>query len=228
MIMAVEHKHSAPGKPALHARGFTLVELLVALAMSALVLLSVFRLSLDQQKVHLSQDQVAQLQQNIRAAMDLLTRDIRMAGYDPTKKANARCISGSATNFHFTMDLNSDGDCSDINENVTFSLTTDDEGIQHLGRKSSSDGAVDLVIPNLEGIEFYYTLADGTQTSSPISPNQIRLVQISLLVKTSRQDEDYINQTTYSTPSGTTWGPFDDHSRRRFLTTTVLCQNMGL
>lgn len=215
-------------QPANPETGFTLVELLVALAMSALVMAAIFRLSMDQQKVHIAQGQVAEMQQNIRAAMTLLVKDIRMAGYDPTKTAGAGCLAASAGSFHFSTDLTKDGDCGDSNEDITFALITGDDDVQSLGRKSSAANASEPVIPGVANLEFYYTLADGTKTTTPASPGQIRLVQISLLVRAPFQDQNYTNQSVYTTPSGAVWGPFNDHYRRRFFTTTVLCQNMGL
>jgi len=215
------------------AAGFTLVELLVALAMSALVMAAIFRLSMDQQKVHTAQDQVAELQQNIRAALDLLVKDIRMAGYNPTRTAGDGCVTAGAAQFQFRADLNADGDYGDANEDVTLSLITGTGGVQGLRRKiTAADDdktvAAETVIPSVENLEFYYTLADGTRTTTPPTPADVRLVQISLLVRAPLQDDNLENTASYTTPSGAVWGPYNDHYRRRFLSTSVACRNMGL
>ena len=61
--------------------GFTLIELLVALAISLLVMGAIFLTFKSQQDSYVIQDQVTRMQQNLRGAMYMMTRDIQMAGY---------------------------------------------------------------------------------------------------------------------------------------------------
>lgn len=66
----------------MNSRGLTLIELLVALVLLALVVAGIYRLFLTQNTAYSVQDQVVEVQQNIRGAMEILLRDLRMAGYD--------------------------------------------------------------------------------------------------------------------------------------------------
>lgn len=61
--------------------GFTLVEILVALAVGALVLTGIVRAFIGWQDGYRSQIRTAGLQQNLRTAMDFICSDIRMAGF---------------------------------------------------------------------------------------------------------------------------------------------------
>jgi type IV pilus assembly protein PilW len=61
--------------------GFTLVELLVAMLISLVVMGAIFLTFKSQQDSYVIQDQITATQQNLRAAMYILTRDIQMAGY---------------------------------------------------------------------------------------------------------------------------------------------------
>jgi type IV pilus assembly protein PilW len=61
--------------------GFTLIELLVAIALGMVILAGLFRTFKVQHDSYLIQDQVSAMQQNLRAAMYLITRDLQMAGY---------------------------------------------------------------------------------------------------------------------------------------------------
>lgn len=61
-------------------KGFTLVELLVALAISGLVLGAVFKIFNTSQQSYVVQEEVAEMQQNLRVAKMFLERDVRMAG----------------------------------------------------------------------------------------------------------------------------------------------------
>lgn len=68
-----------------NSRGITLIELLVALVIFGFVVGGIYRLFVAQTKAYTVQDQVADVQQNVRSAMEILLRDLRMAGYDEEK-----------------------------------------------------------------------------------------------------------------------------------------------
>lgn len=61
-------------------KGFSLIELLIALAIGAIVLLAAYNVFVSQQKSHELQGQLVDAEQNARAALDLLTRELRLAG----------------------------------------------------------------------------------------------------------------------------------------------------
>ena len=61
--------------------GFTLLELLVAVAIFGIVMAGLFQSFTVQHKTSVVVDQVAEAQQNLRAVTDLLERDVRRAGY---------------------------------------------------------------------------------------------------------------------------------------------------
>ncbi len=60
--------------------GFTLVELMVATALLGMIVTAALSLYLNQQKQWVVQDQIADMQQNVRVAMDELVTKTRMAG----------------------------------------------------------------------------------------------------------------------------------------------------
>jgi len=68
-------------KKNLNKQGFTLVELMVALAISLVVMGAIFLTFKSQQDSYVIQDQITAMQQNLRSAMYMLTKDIQMAGY---------------------------------------------------------------------------------------------------------------------------------------------------
>ncbi len=63
-------------------RGFTIIELLVALIIFTMVIGGIYNVFFSQTRAYSIQDRVVETQQNIRSAMDLLVRDLRMTGYD--------------------------------------------------------------------------------------------------------------------------------------------------
>ena len=59
----------------------TLIELLVALTISGVLLAGVYRTFISQQHTFTVQDQVVDMQQNVRLAINRMTRELRMAGF---------------------------------------------------------------------------------------------------------------------------------------------------
>jgi type IV pilus assembly protein PilW len=64
-------------------KGFTLVEMLVAMAAGLVVMLAINSAYVNHQRSHVTQQLVVHMQQNARAALSLMKREIRMMGYDP-------------------------------------------------------------------------------------------------------------------------------------------------
>jgi type IV pilus assembly protein PilW len=69
-------------------KGVTLIELLVALVICAVVIGSIYRLFIVQTRAYTVQDQVVEVQQSVRGAMEILLRDLRMTGYDDDNAAS--------------------------------------------------------------------------------------------------------------------------------------------
>ena len=63
-----------------NAKGVTLIELLIALVISAVLTAGIYRAFIHQQRSYTTQEQVADMQQNARVAINRMMREIRMAG----------------------------------------------------------------------------------------------------------------------------------------------------
>lgn len=131
MILARRHMGS---------RGFTLVELLVAMAITGVVIGGIWQVYRAQKRTAASQGQVSSLQQNLRVAVYQMKRDIRMAGYDPTQSRN----------FGFTFigfrDIN---DNANVAGNSALTITGDDDG-----DGDPADGDEDGVVDATETISY--------------------------------------------------------------------------
>ncbi|MFO7737561.1 MAG: prepilin-type N-terminal cleavage/methylation domain-containing protein, partial [Desulfatiglandaceae bacterium] len=177
-------------------QGFTLIELLVAMAIGLVVMAAVSMTFRSQQKSYLLQEQVAAMQQNLRAAMFCMEREIRMAGYDPTFNTNATITTASANNLEFNLDLNGNGELStgDPNEQIRFNLTANRE----LGRAAWGGGLVPIA-ENIDAVNFVYLRGDGTQLDDDgagnvtINSPNIRAVEITLVARTGRGDRGFQN-----------------------------------
>jgi len=134
--------------------------------------------------------------------MDIMTREIRMAGYDPLDSAGAGIVNAGTGSINFTLDITStygsdspDGDTADPNENITYSLYTAD-GIQKLGRKSQATAIIQPVAEYVQSLAFQYWDANGAATTTAAD---VRRIQVALTVQTDRPDPDYAPNSGYRT-----------------------------
>jgi type IV pilus assembly protein PilW len=225
--------------------GFTMIELLIAMGIGTIVMVAVMTSFLSQHDSYLVQDNVVEMQQNSRVAIDLLASEIRMAGYNPTRTSGIGIVAATANQLSFRQDLNGDGDTLDGNERTTygFSNANDgnadgiaDAGIAPLGRDTGGGSGFQPVADNFQAIEFNYLMEDGTFTLAPAATalDEIRAIQVSLLARAVQADSKYTNTNTYTSASGRIWGgavegtPYNDHFRRRLIVTTIYCRNIGL
>ncbi len=174
--------------------GFTLVELLVGILLSGIVLAGLYSVFISQERAFSAQERVAEMNQNIRAAMDLMTREIRMAGYRP---ATAAVETANDTTFRFQGDVddkeNPDGS-RDI-ERVEYTRNADQNRITRkvwtyrtpTGPWGISGGAQPFC-ENATALSFSYTMLDGSVTSSPATLANIRKVTLSITARTAYPD----------------------------------------
>ena len=110
--------------------GFTLVEVLIALAISGIVMAALSQTFISQQKSYLLHEEISTMQQSVRGAMILLTNDIRMAGYDSLLTGNFGIVSISPrdVNNNNNIDIGLTGNsCIQVTEDL------DDNGLISAG-----------------------------------------------------------------------------------------------
>ena len=195
--------------------GFTLVELMIAMTIGLIIMAALSSTFLMQRKIYDVQEQTVEMMQNARAAMDMMSREIRMAGYDPTGLANAGIVIVLADKIYITMDLNGavdedgnedgDGVLDDSNEHVVYDIYDN-----KLGRTVGSSVKVYIpwippyhqpVAENIEDLQF-------SQSGNSVN--------VSLTARTSKPDPDYTHPT------------YGDHYRRYTLESVITPRNLYL
>ncbi len=226
--------------------GFTLIELMIAMAISGIILAAVYFTFNFQNRTYIAEEEITAMQQNIRGAILKLEKDLRMAGFDPSETTGATFLAAGPNSFSFTYladddDYDNDGDKitdeSGELETVSYQLydfpASDPDDDMDIGiSKSEKVPPVSgwrPIAENIEAVEYFYTLADGTQTITPADPGSIRAIKIWILARTGREISSFTDTRTYTTPSGASINkgkPFNDNFRRRILTAMVRCRNM--
>ena len=217
-------------------RGFSLVELLTALAISSVVVASMYGAFVRQQRVSTQQEQTTEARQNARLSMDAMLEEIREAGFDPGGFAGAG-KEADATHIRFTRDLNCNGSLAsgapkrnvtdNTSEDIAYVLNTT---TQVLGRRGYLDdqlsGGTQPVASNIIGLNFCYILStnlSGSCTSNPgLSdlPN-IRAVQIALTARATAPDSQYTDPDPNNSAQYR-------HYRKATLTSLVHLRNLGI
>ncbi len=218
-------------------RGFTLVELMITLVLAGIVIAAVYSAYTIQRKTYAAQEQVVEMQQNIRAAIDLMSLDLRMAGYDPSGlgSANAGITAASANSITFTADFNEDGDVSDAGENIAYDLA-----VTTLRRNNQP------LTENIEQIEFCYVLDDDNgwadnDNDCILAPtaaqsDSIVALYLSILAVAAQRDAKFISTATINPASDdnpayvTDWTGTSqtDGFRRRFFSSKIQLRNLGM
>jgi type IV pilus assembly protein PilW len=131
--------------------GFTLVELLVSLAISVVILAGLTSVFMTTNEHYTEQSKLSDVQQGIRAAMLVMSRDLRMAGLNP---ANATCpgiYNATATGLNVKYDYNGDGSCD---RDRTFQY---DGSTNALNMQPSTGGSMQVLAEDITSFSFSYT-----------------------------------------------------------------------
>ena len=174
--------------------GFTLIELMVSMAIGMVVLAAVTTTFMLQTKVYNAQQHINEMEQNARGVLDVITRELKMAGYKP----NGGSFSGvtySTTQLMIQTDLDASGGISTsttANEQITYAYDSTNKQIT----RAVGSGSALVLADNITAFTFSYL--DSTGASTTTSAN-IRQVSISITATTANPDPNYTSNGGYRT-----------------------------
>ena len=105
--------------------GFTLVDILVGLAMASVLMVAMVSLFTSLGKSYTIQNVAADVQEATRGGVGLMTQNIRMAGVNPGGVSGIGIVSAAANSIQFTSDLNLNSDIDDTYEQISYYLDGD-------------------------------------------------------------------------------------------------------
>ena len=99
--------------------GFTVTELVLALAIMMMVMAAMVSLLISLNRAYTAQNVTAGVQQVTRAGINILTRDLRMAGLNPLNINQIGISEASVHKIRFQQDTNGSGEIeTDQNEDI--------------------------------------------------------------------------------------------------------------
>ena len=189
--------------------GFTLVDILVGLAMASVLMVAMVSLFTTMGRSYTTQNVAADVQQVARGGIELMIQEIRMAGLNPTGSAAAGIVDSfdkadgfhgdhdgliaptDANNLAFTMDADMDGRIDHCTDDSGGCSAEDDNVNNELIAYRINNGAlekymgagadwVDLTENNVSNLSFTYYDETGAVTTAR---DAIRTVEISMTVQ---------------------------------------------
>jgi type IV pilus assembly protein PilW len=177
-------------------RGYTLVELMVAIAIGMIVMASVATTFTSQTRAYSAQEQINQMEQNARGALDIMSRELKMAGYKPNGGSVTGVVSYSSSSLTIQADLNADGAVSTSgsdNEQIAYAYDSTNKKIT----RQVGTAAAATLAENISAFIFTYYQSSGTTLAT--STTDIRRIKIAITAKTEKPDPGYQTNGGYRT-----------------------------
>ena len=205
--------------------GFTLIEMMVAMVIASFVFAGIYGVYTIQQRSYTVQEQVSEMQQRLRAAVEFMTGEMRMAGFDPPNEYPDPNPYDSgvcdATSIKVAVDeeldfeycqvsnvLDGDGNLKDPREYSSQRIRTNysveyeyfpkgDDKCNLLVQRNGGN-AIPLA-EGIEAVEFLPLQQDGVTRAT--DPADARTVKISILARSTYPDRKYTDTTEYEPAS---------------------------
>ncbi|HEY5602338.1 MAG TPA: PilW family protein [Gammaproteobacteria bacterium] len=230
-------------------QGFTLVEIMISITLGLILLAGVMQIFLGSKQTYNLQSGVSRLQENARFALDILARNIAMAGYttDPgsiTAFTAANTLDNSSANagLGFTLASGAASDAVEINYesatdclgNATGGTATDRYYIDGTNLMCLGNGSVTpgLIAEGIENMQILYgqdTDGDGAtniylNAGNVVAANPVTSVRVALLVNTVNAVGGS-DAGVYVLLNAPPVGPFGDALIRQVYTRTITLRN---
>ncbi len=190
--------------------GFSLLELVVGLAIASLAMLSIIGVFSTLTRSYTTQTASAGLQQAARVSLDYMAQNIRMAGLNPARLADVGIIDASADSLEFKLDRNLNGELETVDEeHMAFSFDEGDSKIlEGLYIDDKDHRSWTTLVNNVTNLTFNYFDRNGDLLGPAPELAKIKIVEIFLTIQQRPGRERRPVIRTYSS--------------------RVICRNLGL
>ncbi len=178
--------------------GFTLIEMVMALGLSLVTVTAIYSLYVSELKAQIVREDMLDMQQQARVVIDVVSRELLMAGYDPRGVNNDMDLSNDFLGMTYDpdrliikADLNGNGLIVDANESIMFLY---DSKTYTLRRNTG--GGNQPFGENIESFLVEYFDQGGNPTVDSAS---IQQVKITVTARTEDPDPKYLLNGGYRT-----------------------------
>ena len=196
---------------------FSLIEVMVAMAIFSIIMAGVIAAFHTQLQLNSSQQSVSAMQQNARTAMYFMTKELMMAGFDPTGRAGTGIKPAADRHDTVTLSMDitggesdgvdndgdgktdtpleadfGDGKTDDSNEVITYSLKNGQL------TRASGKGSPQALAENIDVLDLEYFGLDPLNPDciddchldldqAAAAPDAIRIVQVSIVARSESE-----------------------------------------
>ena len=178
--------------------GFTLIEMVLALGLSLVTLTAVYSLYVSELKAQNVREDMLEMQQQARVVIDVVSRELLMAGYDPRGVNNDMDPSNDFLGMTYDpdrliikADLNGNGLIVDANESIMFLY----DSKTYTLRRNTGGGNQ----PFGENIESFLVEYFDQGGNSTVDSASIQQVKITVTARTEDPDPKYLLNGGYRT-----------------------------
>lgn len=178
--------------------GFTLIEMVVALGLSLVTVTAVYSLYVSELKAQNVREDRLEMQQQARVVIDVVGRELLMAGFDPRGVNNDVDLTNDfqGITYHpdrltIKADLNGNGLIADPNESIIFVY----DAKTHTLRRNTGGGNQPFG-ENIESFLVQYFDQEGKPTANSLA---IRQVGITVTARTEKPDPKFSKNGGYRT-----------------------------
>ncbi len=141
-------------------KGITLIEMLVSLVIASIIIGGAYQVFINLAKNYNIQDQVAEAQDSVRAGMEIMAADLRMAGYDKEGGESSVAVTSPVSGSSNSISVEWERDNNTI-KSVEYLLSN-----RQLQRNVYLNGVLtdspQVVLDEVSKLDFAYTM-NGTK-----------------------------------------------------------------
>jgi len=185
----------------INKKGFTAIELLISLAIMSIALTSIYSMYMSFIRTCTKEGVKIRVQQNVRSGLDMMIRDIRLAGLDPDGTGDFGIVAVTSQRIQFTADRDMDGELDDAD--TTDGIDAPD--MEHMAYEYDGSGKLKMVLykangnleteimaENVTDLTFTYFDSNDDTTSNP---DEIRMVDIQMTIQKASGQDGLVSRT---------------------------------
>jgi len=185
----------------INKKGFTAIELLISLAIMSIALTSIYSMYMSFIRTCTKEGVKIRVQQNVRSGLDMMIRDIRLAGLDPDGTGDFGIVAVTSQRIQFTVDRDMDGELDDAD--TTDGIDAPD--MEHMAYEYDGSGKLKMVLykangnleteimaENVTDLTFTYFDSNDDTTSNP---DEIRMVDIQMTIQKASGQDGLVSRT---------------------------------
>ena len=183
-------------------KGFTAIELMISLAILSIALSSIYSLYMSFIRTCTNEGVKIRVQQSVRSGLDMMIRDIRLAGLDPEGTGDFGIIAVTPQRIQFTADRDMDGELDDADatdgidlpdmENMAYEYDGSGTLKMFLYKADGNPETEEVMAENVTDLTFTYYNSNDDTTSNL---DEIRTVDIQMTVQKPSGKDGQVSRT---------------------------------